>query len=377
WKMFSVLKYFWILQILYVVDARVIDAYYEGVKCDSYNRNIIAKIECWLSTDAKGQKTMNAILILKVDLNEILNHYKFLLTIKNNTNTYLSLELNICEALGALFTNPVTRMISEEIHRVSNFPYECPIRKGIRYVINNFTINWKLIPSFTPALKWYSNSIFFIGKKHALTFDAFGRVEHKRKKKNNKTKSVVRPNCVDTINVSIINKTKRSKQNNIDAYYEGVKCDSYNRNFIAKVDCWLSTDAKGQKTMNAILILKVDLHEILNHYKFFVTIKNNTKTYLSLELNICEALGALFTNPITRMISEEVHSVSNLPYECPLKKGIRYVVNNFTINWKMIPSFTPALTWYSNSAFFVGKKHVLTFDAFGRVEHRKKKNKNK
>lgn len=54
-------------------------------------------------------------------------------------------------------------------------------------------------------------------------------------------------------------------------------------------------------------------------------------------------------------------------------QGVRYMINNFTINVKLIPSFTPALRWLSNSEFLVGKTHILQFDAFGRVDHIKKK----
>lgn len=52
-----------------------------------------------------------------------------MLYIKNKTETYLSLDVDICQGLGTSFTNPVTRMVSEEIHRISNFPYDCPLKK--------------------------------------------------------------------------------------------------------------------------------------------------------------------------------------------------------------------------------------------------------
>lgn len=51
------------------------------------------------------------------------------------------------------------------------------------------------------------------------------------------------------------------------------------------------------------------------------------------------------------------------------------MINNFTINVKLIPSFTPALRWLANSEFYVGKTHMLQFNAFGRVDHVKGKSK--
>lgn len=49
------------------------------------------------------------------------------------------------------------------------------------------------------------------------------------------------------------------------------------------------------------------------------------------------------------------------------------MINNFTINAKLIPSFTPVLRWLSNSEFYVGKTHILQYNAIGRVDHFKGK----
>lgn len=88
-------------------------------------------IECWLATDSKGQKMMNAHLTLKKDIPKLINRYSFMLYMKNKTEPYLTADIDICQGLGTSFTNPVTRMVSEEIHRISNYPYDCPLKKVI------------------------------------------------------------------------------------------------------------------------------------------------------------------------------------------------------------------------------------------------------
>ncbi|XP_046805007.1 uncharacterized protein LOC124419453 [Lucilia cuprina] len=164
-----------------------INAYFEGLDCTKYDKDYLEKVECWLATDVRGQKMMNAVFVLKKDALTLINRYQFLIQLKNNNNSYISMDVDICKALGTSFTNPVTRMVSEEIHRVSNYPYGCPLKKGKRYAINNFSINSRLIPTFTPTLKWISNSEFYVGPKHILRFDAFGRVEHMKMKSNKKS----------------------------------------------------------------------------------------------------------------------------------------------------------------------------------------------
>lgn len=62
--------------------------------------------------------------------------------------------------------------------------------------------------------------------------------------------------------------------------------------------------------MNAKLLLKKDLQTISVRYTFIV------------DIDICQALGAVFKNPILRMLSEEIRQKSNLPLGCPLKKVI-------------------------------------------------------
>ena len=151
-----------------------------------------------------GKQTMNAVLVLKKDVIHLINQYRFIVDIKQKNNTYISIDLNICEALTSSFTNVVIRLISEEIHRVSNFPYECPLKKvhnysriidlisssclcfyfqNFRYIINNFTINTKFIPSFTPDLKWYSNCDFYVMQRKVLRFNTYGEVNRKLKRK--------------------------------------------------------------------------------------------------------------------------------------------------------------------------------------------------
>lgn len=43
--------------------------------------------------------------------------------------TYLNMNIDICEALSAAHNNFVLKMISLEILRTSNLPLECPLKK--------------------------------------------------------------------------------------------------------------------------------------------------------------------------------------------------------------------------------------------------------
>lgn len=59
---------------------------------------------------------------------------KFRVKIKRGprqSETFLNLNIDICEALSAAHTQFVLKLISLEILRTSNFPLECPLKKVI------------------------------------------------------------------------------------------------------------------------------------------------------------------------------------------------------------------------------------------------------
>lgn len=159
-------------------------AYFDDITCNVDDPKIIEELKCWLQLDSRGFLTMSASLTSKVDLWHIVNRFRFLIDMYKTNQSYLSVDVDICSAFSDWNTNFVMRLIAEEIYRVSNLPMSCPLKKGIRYEIRNFTIISKYIPAFTPRLKWVSSSNFYLNKakKRSFLFENSGKVDSDFKK---------------------------------------------------------------------------------------------------------------------------------------------------------------------------------------------------
>lgn len=159
-------------------------AYFDDLNCKIDDPKLMEELKCWLQPDSRGFLTMSAYLILKVDVWHVVNRFRFLIDMHNTNQSYLSIDVDICSAFSDRHTNFVMRLIAEEIYRVSNFPLACPLKKGIRYEIRNFTIISKYIPPFTPRLKWVSSSNFYLNKakKRTFMFENSGKVDSDFKK---------------------------------------------------------------------------------------------------------------------------------------------------------------------------------------------------
>lgn len=65
----------------------------------------------------------------------------------------------------------------EEINHKGNIPLECPFKANVMYKVLNFTIDRKIVPNFSPTLKWTAMLTFYYKKQKVLTLWVFGRVD--------------------------------------------------------------------------------------------------------------------------------------------------------------------------------------------------------
>ncbi|XP_075165063.1 uncharacterized protein LOC142237593 [Haematobia irritans] len=67
---------------------------------------------------------------------------------------FLDVKLNICNFLSTATTIPLMKAILAEIRKAGNLPYECPLKVDHLYSLSNYSISTKLLPTYTPRLKF-------------------------------------------------------------------------------------------------------------------------------------------------------------------------------------------------------------------------------
>ncbi|XP_037825846.1 uncharacterized protein LOC119613852, partial [Lucilia sericata] len=105
-------------------------AIYTHLECPQPHVEIVTDYNCTLVKNSKGFLTMNTGFKFKRDLHNIMANFQ--VKIKRGPTlyeTYLNMNIDICEALSAAHKHFLLKMISLEILRTSNLPLECPLKK--------------------------------------------------------------------------------------------------------------------------------------------------------------------------------------------------------------------------------------------------------
>ena len=137
------------------------------------DKQIVKHAECFMLPDANGQLLLNIRYILAENLiKDFIWRITILAEINHRNVTYLNATIDYCESSIAP-NHYVLRFISEEIHRVSNMPAECPLKANVMYEVLNYTIDSKYA-KMLPSLKWMAFLKFYSKNKNLLNLRVFG-----------------------------------------------------------------------------------------------------------------------------------------------------------------------------------------------------------
>ncbi|XP_043640837.1 uncharacterized protein LOC122611657 [Drosophila teissieri] len=161
----------------FYVCARM-EAIMTKIECPNHSPEIVQNLSCHLhkKSPSSGSKSYSADFSLRNDANDIRGVYVFSFKQGSAIINYTASEMDYCQALAALHSHFLYKMIADELRRVSNFPLQCPFKMNKRYFINEFTINSKLIPSYAPEMSFTSDCNIYIKKRRAIQLTIHGRV---------------------------------------------------------------------------------------------------------------------------------------------------------------------------------------------------------
>ncbi|XP_016997917.2 uncharacterized protein [Drosophila takahashii] len=74
-------------------------------------------------------------------------------TDKGNFSTLINRTLNFCKLLKQRNSDPLVRVIYEDLQKHGNLFKECPIRSGT-YSLTNYKVDEEMLPSFLPEAKF-------------------------------------------------------------------------------------------------------------------------------------------------------------------------------------------------------------------------------
>ncbi|EDW88327.1 uncharacterized protein LOC6527525 [Drosophila yakuba] len=154
------------------------DAIMTKIECPTHSPELVQNLSCRLHKKSpnSGSKSYSAEFSLRKDVNDVRGVYVF--SFKHGTSliNYTASEMDYCQALAALHSQFLYKMIADELRRVSNFPLHCPFKMNKRYFIDEYTINSKLIPSYSPEMMFTSDCNIFIKKRRAIQLTIHGRI---------------------------------------------------------------------------------------------------------------------------------------------------------------------------------------------------------
>ncbi|ALC43513.1 CG14455 [Drosophila busckii] len=100
-----------------------------------------------------------------------------LLTDKGNYMTFMNRTTNFCKLLKHLGSDPLVRVVWQDLVRHGKMFKECPIIKG-QYTLQDYRVDEELLPSFLPETS-FKFSLGLNTSKHELIFNGvlYGRVD--------------------------------------------------------------------------------------------------------------------------------------------------------------------------------------------------------
>ncbi|KAH8413258.1 hypothetical protein KR009_009272 [Drosophila setifemur] len=161
--------------LLYKIDATM-----TKVECYNHLPEVARNLSCHLNRTSKGFGSFSIQFALTEDVKDATGIYVVSIKRGPSYTNYTAIELDYCQALAALQTHFLLKIVADEIRRTSNFPLKCPFKKNKRYYIDDFTMDTGLLPSYVPDLHYKSDCQININKKKALELIVQGRVFRRR-----------------------------------------------------------------------------------------------------------------------------------------------------------------------------------------------------
>jgi hypothetical protein len=90
----------------------------------------------------------------------------------------------------------------------------------------------------------------------------------------------------------------------------------------------------GQTTLNINVDLKSDINDpIIVEASHFEKVNNEYQPLMNASVYACNILSRFKNNPLMKIVLNEFLKSSNMPTQCPFKKG-KYYLKDFTLNEK-------------------------------------------
>ncbi|CAD7002875.1 unnamed protein product [Ceratitis capitata] len=142
------------------------------VKCYTFDRTVVSNFNCSLVPDRYGLPLWNLNFTATKDLSDVDFRFKFLVERGGKYRTTIAMNFDFCREWADLKSHMLLRFMAKETSRVSNL--QCPLKKNIRYYLENYNTSAFPVPSYVPELKYKTIADFFINKNRACMVEIQG-----------------------------------------------------------------------------------------------------------------------------------------------------------------------------------------------------------
>ncbi|EDW76083.2 uncharacterized protein Dwil_GK19057 [Drosophila willistoni] len=154
----------------------------------------------------------------------------------------------------------------------------------------------------------------------------------------------------------------------INAYFTKVECINQWPELMPDLSCYSNSSVNGESgSFSAEFTLAENVKELSGIYIVGIQRGKLITNYTASEMNFCVALETVQNNYLLKMIADELRRVGNFPLQCPFKKKHRYYLKDYRIDTKLIPSYTPDLTFVTDCVIATQKRTIFRFKTYGRV----------
>lgn len=87
---------------------------------------------------------------------------------------------------------------------------------------------------------------------------------------------------------------------------------------------------------------------IILHVAHYEKVDGEFVHHMNASVSVCNVMGRFKNHPILKFIMSQMMKSSNIPFGCPIKKGV-YFVKDFMINDDLMPPFIPTGSFMSMS----------------------------
>ncbi|XP_075167399.1 uncharacterized protein LOC142239489 [Haematobia irritans] len=75
--------------------------------------------------------------------------------------TFLNLKMPVCDVLSTTMGIPLARDVISELRKAGNFPYSCPIKGNVLFIVKNMTLSTNILPTYTPPFIKFNVTLDF------------------------------------------------------------------------------------------------------------------------------------------------------------------------------------------------------------------------